>query len=142
MRVTHHPSRFDYATDTQDLKRIKYREGARVLTGKKDEWRCVITDEGYFEDLIGPDDLVCIRRFDTELERVPVAGDRISWIAPGVAPACPTLCCLCIAPVYGWFLGYSANGFRNRILLHRTLKTPYSGLERAALSMTCALAPH
>ncbi len=44
-------------------------EGAHVLTGKIDEWWCVITDEGFFEDLMGPDDLVCVRRFDTELER-------------------------------------------------------------------------
>ncbi len=69
MLVTHHPARFDYATPTQNLKRIKYGEGVCVLTGKIDEWWCVITDEGFFEDLMGPDDLICIRRFETELER-------------------------------------------------------------------------
>lgn len=82
MLVTHHPARFDYATRSYDLKRIKYGEGARVLTAKmakliyvpeqrvdSAEWWCVISDEGFFEELMGPDDLVCIRRFDTELER-------------------------------------------------------------------------
>ncbi len=46
-----------------------YGEGARVLTGKIGKSWCVITDEGFFEDLMGPDDLICIRRFETELER-------------------------------------------------------------------------
>jgi hypothetical protein len=75
---TLYPAGFDYQSAFTELRQVAAMEGGQVYFGRAGDSWCAVTDESYWADFLGPDDLICVRLFMTQ-------ADLAEWPLPECA---------------------------------------------------------